>query len=290
MQERKNFIMPHFFKKQDFKNFFYLVNLDKFPAGRNNLLVKLGACFLMLIVLTCTMKAVESSTNVTTTVKPQTDKLKVVDTGSFNATVTVSDGGDMSKPVKYELIPNCPVLLNQGPVKVSELKQGDEINLKINDQGDVSAVDAYRTTVGIVSNSPDNRLAVTTDYLDKYYFPLANNAKVLLNDKASSLSDLRPGDSVIVYPNPVGNAAKVVVKRQSLALEFWENFRKNLFKPLLLFFYLGFAIPLLKVSFEFPYAIYQGLTIYLLIAIGWHGGEELADAFWKNACNRLFPL
>ncbi|MEX2175013.1 MAG: sodium-dependent bicarbonate transport family permease [Pirellulaceae bacterium] len=59
--------------------------------------------------------------------------------------------------------------------------------------------------------------------------------------------------------------------------EFWDNFVHNLFKPLLLFFYLGFSIPLLKVTFEFPYVIYQGLTIYLLLAIGWHGGEELAS-------------
>ena len=61
-----------------------------------------------------------------------------------------------------------------------------------------------------------------------------------------------------------------------MLLEFWENFRHNLFKPLLLFFYLGFLIPILKVQFEFPYVIYQGLTMYLLLAIGWHGGEELA--------------
>ncbi len=27
---------------------------------------------------------------------------------------------------------------------------------------------------------------------------------------------------------------------------------------------------------EFPRAVYQGLTVYLLIAIGWHGGEELS--------------
>lgn len=58
--------------------------------------------------------------------------------------------------------------------------------------------------------------------------------------------------------------------------EFWHNFTHNLFKPLLLFFYFGFLIPLLKVRFEFPYVIYQGLTMYLLLAIGWHGGEELA--------------
>src|SRR6201992_2530626 len=58
--------------------------------------------------------------------------------------------------------------------------------------------------------------------------------------------------------------------------EFWHNFTHNLFKPLLLFFYFGFLIPILKVRFEFPYVIYQGLTMSLLLAIGWHGGEELA--------------
>ena len=58
--------------------------------------------------------------------------------------------------------------------------------------------------------------------------------------------------------------------------EFWQNLTHNLFKPLLLFFYFGFLIPILKVRFEFPYVIYQGLTMYLLVAIGWQGGEELA--------------
>jgi uncharacterized protein len=59
--------------------------------------------------------------------------------------------------------------------------------------------------------------------------------------------------------------------------EFLHNFLHNLFKPLLLFFYFGFLIRMLKVDFEFPYVIYQGLTMYLLVAIGWHGGEELAE-------------
>ncbi len=58
--------------------------------------------------------------------------------------------------------------------------------------------------------------------------------------------------------------------------EFIDNFTHNLFKPLLLFFYAGFLIPILHVKLEFPKAVYQGLTIYLLLAIGWHGGEELA--------------
>jgi uncharacterized protein len=59
--------------------------------------------------------------------------------------------------------------------------------------------------------------------------------------------------------------------------EFFENFLHNLFKPLLLFFYFGFLLRILKVDFQFPYVIYQGLTMYLLVAIGWHGGEELAQ-------------
>ena len=63
---------------------------------------------------------------------------------------------------------------------------------------------------------------------------------------------------------------------RSILAEFWDNFRHNLFKPLLLFFYMGFLVPLLKVKFEFPYVMYQGLTIFLLIAIGWKGGEELS--------------
>lgn len=59
-------------------------------------------------------------------------------------------------------------------------------------------------------------------------------------------------------------------------LGYAQSFFHSLLTPLLLFFYLGFLIPILRVSFEFPYVIYQGLTMYLLIAIGWHGGEELA--------------
>jgi hypothetical protein len=58
--------------------------------------------------------------------------------------------------------------------------------------------------------------------------------------------------------------------------EFVDNFLHNLFKPLLLFFYAGFLIPIFKVKLDFPKAVYQGLTIYLLLAIGWEGGEKLA--------------
>lgn len=65
--------------------------------------------------------------------------------------------------------------------------------------------------------------------------------------------------------------------QKSVLEEFFHNFKHNLFKPLLLFFYMGFLIPLLRVKFEFPRAVYEGLTMFLLLAIGWHGGEELAS-------------
>jgi len=64
--------------------------------------------------------------------------------------------------------------------------------------------------------------------------------------------------------------------QQSMLMEFWDNFRHNLFKPLLLFFYAGFIVPILRVKLDFPHVIYQGLVIYLLISIGWEGGEQLA--------------
>lgn len=73
------------------------------------------------------------------------------------------------------------------------------------------------------------------------------------------------------------NAAPQALVHGSLLEEFWYNFRHNLFKPLLLFFYLGFLVPIFKVKLDFPVALYQGLTIYLLVAIGWHGGEELSQ-------------
>jgi hypothetical protein len=68
---------------------------------------------------------------------------------------------------------------------------------------------------------------------------------------------------------------------------FIDNVKHNLFKPLLLFFYMGFLAPILKVKFDFPNAIYQGLVIYLLVAIGWEGGEKLANLPPSEMANAL---
>lgn len=72
-------------------------------------------------------------------------------------------------------------------------------------------------------------------------------------------------------------SAHVHKESGSMLSEIAHNFVANLFQPLLLFFFMGFAIPLLRVPFEFPKALYQSLTIYLLVAIGWHGGELMAE-------------
>jgi hypothetical protein len=98
--------------------------------------------------------------------------------------------------------------------------------------------------------------------------------------KSVDIKDLKPGVKIVVDEGVVASSVQLAdttpKPRGSILQGFWHNFTHNLFKPLLLFFYLGFLVPILKVEFEFPYVIYQGLTIYLLLAVGWHGGEELA--------------
>jgi hypothetical protein len=101
---------------------------------------------------------------------------------------------------------------------------------------------------------------------------------------ARALKAKAPGSPAAGTATDAGAAEKL---HGSILAEFWDNFRHNLFKPLLLFFYLGFLLPILKVKFDFPYVIYQGLTIYLLLAIGWHGGEELAGLSAKQLSGAL---
>jgi len=67
-----------------------------------------------------------------------------------------------------------------------------------------------------------------------------------------------------------------------------ENVVSNFFNPLLLFFFAGFLIPILRVEFEFPKALFQSLTILLLLGIGWHGGEKLSEL--KGDSDLIFVL
>ncbi len=212
--------------------------------------------------------------------EPVTGKLESAQDGRPKITlVSTSDDG---KPLEVSVDANATVLLNGDPATLAELKSGDDIKL-IDASGNTSAegdghaqVIATRNKPGIVLSTKGNQLRLTTDYLDKFSCAIDPTSKILLNGAPAAASDLKVGDEVSIVSAKDGTVKQVTVTRHSLLADFYNNFRSNLFKPLLLFFYLGFSIPLLKIAFDFPQQIYQGLTIYLLISIGWHGGEELA--------------
>lgn len=201
---------------------------------------------------------------------------KVVATQDALPHLSVAPSPDANTQIQYDLGPETKILLNGVPVKISELKPGDNVKVTLADDGLASLIEGTRSKVGIVIKASADTVTLTTDYLDITPISLASGAVIALNGKAALLSDLRSGDEINLIPDQFGKATRLEVTRESIFAQFWENFRKNLFKPLLLFFYMGFLIPILKIAFEFPRAVYQGLTIYLLISIGWHGGEELS--------------
>lgn len=57
-----------------------------------------------------------------------------------------------------------------------------------------------------------------------------------------------------------------------------EALSSNLLSPAVLFFALGMVAALLKSELKFPEPIYAGITIYLLVAIGFKGGVAVAEA------------
>jgi hypothetical protein len=57
-----------------------------------------------------------------------------------------------------------------------------------------------------------------------------------------------------------------------------EAIQANLLSPAVLFFALGLVAALTKSDLRFPEPLYVGLTIYLLVAIGFKGGVAIAEA------------
>jgi hypothetical protein len=53
---------------------------------------------------------------------------------------------------------------------------------------------------------------------------------------------------------------------------------KNLTDPAILFFFLGVTIGLIRSNLEIPAPIAKFLSLYLLMALGFKGGQALADA------------
>lgn len=178
-----------------------------------------------------------------------------------------------------KIAPKAKITLNGRPARLTDLKKGDvvKITTAVDDPTVAVVIEAVHPDAGKVVKLDAGELTLTTNGKDRHVHKIPSDTTITLNGEPVTLTDLKAGDSVKVTPRDDGAASSSVeAKRENLLLEFWENFRHNLFKPILLFFYMGFSVPILKIAFEFPHVIYQGLTIYLLIAIGWHGGEELA--------------
>lgn len=51
---------------------------------------------------------------------------------------------------------------------------------------------------------------------------------------------------------------------------------ENIFSPMLMFFLLGVTARLLRSDLEFPDAVAKGLSLYLMLSVGFRGGTELA--------------
>lgn len=206
-----------------------------------------------------------------------TDDLMVgqIQDGSASISVCKPDANNLT--ATYRLSPKVRVIVNGHLGSLSELHSGDQVHLEC-ENGLVSRINVVRLVRGLFIGTSNNELCLTPDYVARVRvaLPLHHSVKVTINNETTGLSSLRNGDQISVLLDENGFAADISALREAPLRQLWDNFRKNLFKPLLLFFIVGFSIPLLRIAFEFPYAVYQGLTIYLLIAIGWHGGEELA--------------
>ena len=61
-------------------------------------------------------------------------------------------------------------------------------------------------------------------------------------------------------------------------MDIFTAIQANLLSPAVLFFLLGIIAALTKSDLKFPESLYVGLTIYLLIAIGFKGGVAISEA------------
>jgi uncharacterized protein len=75
-----------------------------------------------------------------------------------------------------------------------------------------------------------------------------------------------------------GWPSRAFVANATSIMELFDAVRANLFSPAVLFFALGVFAAVVKSDLRFPEQLYAGLTIYLLVAIGFKGGVAFAAA------------
>lgn len=227
----------------------------------------ISTVFVAVLVLLLIVPAAEADTI-------NAAKLESASQGFIHLSLTPSSPEEKAKELSVS--PNAVITLNGSPAGVLDLRSGDELQLHNDQEGNCVLVEAIRTRPAIILGVDQTGLRCTSDYLDRFSANINDKTVIELNGKPAVIGDLQNGDQTEIVAAKDGTALKISVQRRPIINSFIDNIRMNLFKPLLLFFYLGFAIAALKIAFEFPRPIYQGLTIYLLISIGWHGGEELS--------------
>lgn len=235
--------------------------------------MRLFACGLVLICMIFVGKGLFAFADEGGDVPPA-NKGKITEVSDGLPTITIGKEGEDNQKIRVPA--NVPVEINGCPATLSELLPGDDCTVTKDANGAVTKVAANRVTAGMVVDASASGVVLSADLVKKETYPLAPNATILVDGKKADIAALQKGDDGSLLLDKQKNIIKIETTHFDLPTKFWNNFRSNLFKPLLLFFYVGFCIPLLRVAFEFPKPIYQGLTIYLLVSIGWHGGEELA--------------
>jgi hypothetical protein len=253
------------------------------PAGP---VKRVGACLIVLTVMGLTFGKLWAAGDEEAGGEISEPAGKIVSTLDGNPQLSIS--GHEDKLSNFRISPDAKVTLNDVPVPFGALRNDDTVKLVLDKKSNtVIEIHAERRLAGMVFAVDGSQLTMTTDYIKKIPYHTTPQTRITLNGAKSELSALEVGDHIDVISADGENATAISAHRQTLVAEFWYNFRKNLFKPLLLFFYMGFAVPLLKVAFEFPHIIYQGLTIYLLVSIGWKGGEELAELTGSDLAQAL---
>ena len=132
--------------------------------------------------------------------------------------------------------PAAVVTVNGEPSGFQNLNENDQVKLVLNEIGATRSIEARRTISGIVTDTDGLHLTVTPDYIRKSTFAIKKDTKLQSQNQNLASSELHPGDRVTIVPGRENKAIKIDVEHENPLIKFWNNFKKNLFKPLLLFF------------------------------------------------------
>jgi hypothetical protein len=119
------------------------------------------------------LAAVPAGAGGTTTVAAKLDQAS-----SGAVRLTLAPATPEAKATEVDLGEGVKLSLNGETAKVSELKSGDDLQLVNDPQGNTVEVKATRTKNAIVTDVLPTQINCTTDYLDKFSFPVTPDSKI----------------------------------------------------------------------------------------------------------------